>query len=282
MDTRFWGPSGWKLIHLIAAEPMKTERHRKAVAAWFALLPFVLPCKFCRASLTDYYKAQPLTHDILTEPTRFSRWAYDIHNRVNEKLREQGLLSAPNPSWEEVRERYSKEHAGLCRGSPLLGWDFMTSIAFNTPDHDYVPVPMSDTPENLPETADAKTRNRYNLLTRAERLRWLQAWWSLTPSILPCAAWRSAWGHAMRMAGSPPLKRGREAMIRWMWAIEARVCADLRCPMPHTSLTELATTVQAFESGCGSAKKGTTCRTRKKGSRDHVRTQRRRKGQDVL
>jgi hypothetical protein len=282
MDTRFWGPSGWKLLHLIAAEPMKTERHRKAVAAWFALLPFVLPCKFCRASLTDYYKAQPLTHDILTDPTKFSRWIYDIHNRVNEKLREQGLLTASNPSWEEIQKLYRTEHAGLCRGSPLLGWDFMTSVAFNTPESDYFPTPMSDTPENLSATADAKTRNRYNLLTRAERLRWLQAWWILTPAILPCAAWRSAWVQAMRMAGSPPLKRGRDAMVRWMWAIEAHVCADLRCPTPHTSLTELEKTVGAFESGCGSAKKGTTCRTRKKGRRDRVRTQRRRKGQDIL
>lgn len=282
MDTRFWGPSGWKLIHLVAAEPMNTERHRKAVAAWFALLPYVLPCKYCRASLTDYYDAQPLTEIILRDPAKFSRWAYDIHNRVNEKLREQGLLTATNPQWEDIHKFYRTEHDGLCKGTPLIGWDFMTSIAFNTPERNYIPNPMSDTPEEMPKDVSTKVRNRYNLLTRAERLRWLRAWWTLTPAILPCAAWRSAWGHAMGAAGAPPLERGREAMVRWMWKIEAHVCADLRCPTPHASLAELASTVGSFESGCGLARKGKTCRTLKKERRARVRTQRRRRGQDVL
>ena len=282
MDTRFWGPSGWKLIHLVAAEPMKTERHRKAVAAWFSLLPYILPCRYCRASLTDYYVAQPLTETILRDPSRFSRWAYDIHNRVNEKLREQGLLTSPNPIWEEVREHYSTEHSSLCKGTPLLGWDFMTSIAFNTPERDYIPVPMSDTPEDRSKEMDARTRNRYNLLTRAERLRWLHSWWTLTPAILPCSAWRSAWALAMNKVGEPPIERGRDAMVRWMWKIEAHVCADLKCPTPHASLADLTVTVGSFESGCGVSKKGKTCRTLKKSRRDRVRTQRHHRGQDVL
>jgi hypothetical protein len=280
MDTRFWGPSGWKLLHLIAAEPMRTERHRKAVSAWFALLPYVLPCKYCRASLSDYFAAQPLTHHILTDPARFSRWIYDIHNRVNEKLREQGLLTAANPTWEEIATRYEKEHAGLCHGSPLLGWDFMTSVAFNTPGDDYVPVPMSDTPTTPP--TDIRGRNRYNLLTREERLPRLRAWWALIPAILPCRAWRQAWARAMGSAAAPPLEAGRDAVMRWMWAVEARVCSSLRCPTPHASLDEMCSTVEAFESGCGKAPHGKTCRTRKLSRRDRIRTQRRRRRLAVL
>ena len=284
MDTRFWGPSGWKLLHLIAAEPMHTEHHRKAVSAWFALLPYVLPCKYCRASLSDYFAAQPLTQHILTEPARFSRWMYDIHNRVNAKLREQGLVTAADPTWEEVAERYSKEHAGLCKGTPLLGWDFMTAVAFNTPGADYVPVPMSDTPANATEVPkDPRGRNRYNLLTREERLQRLRAWWMLTPSILPCRAWRQAWGRALAAAaGGPaliPLEAGRDAMMRWMWSVEARVCGALRCPTPHASLDDMCSTVEAFESGCGAARKGKTCRTRKLARRDRIRTQRRQRKQ---
>jgi hypothetical protein len=213
MDTRFWGPSGWKLLHLVAAEPMHTERHRKAVSAWFALLPYVLPCKFCRASLSDYFAAQPLTLHILTDPVRFGRWVYDIHNRVNEKLREQGLLTAANPIWEEVAEHYSKEHAGLCKGSPLLGWDFMTATAFNTPGADYVPVPMSDTPVTPP--TDQRTRNRYNLLTLEERLPLLRAWWALIPAILPCRMWRGAWRRAMA-AGAQRKRPPATAAAAWV------------------------------------------------------------------
>ena len=276
MDTRFWGPSGWKLLHLIAQEPMRALGHRKAVAAWLALLPYVLPCKYCRASLSAYYEAQPLTLRDLAAPATFGKWMYKIHNRVNEKLREQGLLTAADPSWEEVAERYSKEHAGLCKGTPLLGWDFMTATAFNTPGADYVPTPMSDTPADFnAEAAEPRLRNRYNLLTRAERLDHLRAWWALIPAILPCAAWRRAWVRAMDAAGAPPLEDGRDAMMRWMWRIEARVCSALQCPTPHASLDEMCSTAEAFESGCAKARQGKTCRTRKRARRGRIHTQRR-------
>ena len=58
MDTKFWGPSGWKLLHLITFtyEPSQS----KAVGKFFELLPFVLPCKFCRASLTEYMDDDPI------------------------------------------------------------------------------------------------------------------------------------------------------------------------------------------------------------------------------
>lgn len=282
MDTRFWGPSGWKLFHLVAAEPIRDDAHARAVSAWFALLPYVLPCKYCRASLTDYYKLQPLTAAILHDPAAFTRWAYDIHNRVNAKLRGQGLLNDPDPDWPTVRDRYAAEHASLCgpEPRPLLGWDFMTSVAFSTPAADYEPVPMPDTPEELTEanttTLPLRDRNRYNLLTRQERLDALSVWWGLIPSILPCAAWRRAWA----AVPPPPLQRGRDAVMRWMWGVERRVCGHLRCPTPHRSRSALDATVGAFESGCGSStnRKTKTCRSRRLRQRDRIRTQRRRTG----
>ena len=283
MDTRFWGPSGWKLFHLVAAEPIRDEVHARAVSAWFALLPYILPCKYCRASLTDYYKLQPLTTDILHSPAAFTRWAYDIHNRVNAKLRGQGLLDEPDPSWSTIRDHYATEHATLCGPAPkpLLGWDFMTSVAYSTPGIDYVPVPMPDMPEEITPTEAAslplQERNRYNLLTRQERLDALSVWWGLIPSILPCAAWRDAWA---AIPSPPPLRKGRDAMMRWMWSVERRVCGALRCPTPHANRSALDATVGAFESGCGTAtnRRTKTCRTRRLRQRDRVRTLRRRTG----
>lgn len=278
MDTRFWGPSGWKLTHLVASEPLKDEQHARAVSAWFALLPYILPCKYCRASLTDYYKAQPLTHTILHDPERFGYWAYEIHNRVNGKLRGQGLLTDPDPSWPSVRAHYADLHKGLCDTSPLLGWDFMTSVAGTTPGTDYEPVPMPDTPEELTETEKKaltpQERNRYNLMTRDERLPRLAAWWGLIPSILPCAGWRRAWDAAVERAGAVPLERGRRAVLQWMWAVERGVCGELRCPTPHASYGELRKTMNAFESGCGKARRGKTCRAKKEVRRARVLTQR--------
>jgi hypothetical protein len=290
MDTRFWGPSGWRLLHLIASDTLSQER-KAAVCRWLELLEYVLPCKFCRASFHDYLRAQPLTDTVLETPASFGRWMYDIHNRVNAKLRGQGLLTEADPDWTTVRERYERLHAGLCKGtvesptrlagSPLLGWDFLTSVAYSTPAAGYTPNPMNDAPEDTATwaTLDVPTRNRYNLLTRDERLRFLAEWWALFPAILPCAGWRRAWARAMKAAGAPPLRRGRDAMMRWMWAVEERVCDSLRCPTPHSCLTAMRREVAVFESGCGASKsrRAKTCRSLKQIRRDHVRTRRLRK-----
>jgi hypothetical protein len=283
MDTRFWGPSGWKLIHLVAADRI-TGARRKAVLEWVQLLEYVLPCKYCRASFHDYIRLQPLTDTIVGDPDAFGRWAYDIHNRVNGKLRGQGLLTDADPAWTEIRDHYRDLHKGLCDGSPLLGWDFMISVAYTTPAADYTATPMPDAPENQVDwiSLDLATRNRYNLLTRVERLTALKRWWSLTPAILPCAAWRRAWAHAIHAHGQPPLIAGRDAVLRWMWRVESAVCSDLRCPAPHACVRDLKREVSAFESGCGLSRKGKTCRTLRKAQRKKVRTRRARRGVDVL
>lgn len=280
MDTRFWGPSGWQLLHLIAHEPIRTACHANAVLRFMQLLEYVLPCKYCRASFHDYIRLQPLTIETVMDTAAFGRWMYDVHNRVNAKLRGQGLLTTANPTWADVRTRYEHMHAGLCKGTPLLGWDFMTSVAYSTPAANYKPVPMPDTPDTHP--TDPATRNRYNLLTRAERIRYLRRWWALIPSILPCAAWRSAWAAAMQKAGAPPLQQGKNAMMRWMWRVEEAVCVGLHCPTPHRSLPALRAEVGAFESGCAVSRSGKTCRTRRKKQRARVQTQRTRRGVDVL
>jgi hypothetical protein len=269
MDTRFWGPSGWALLHLIAADPTVRSR-KKEVLRFFTLLPYVLPCKYCRASLSDYYKAQPLAAGILKDATIFSRWLYDIHNRVNGKLRGQGLLTQPNPSWASVHNKYKKQQATLCETSPLLGWDFMTSVAFTTPMLNYKPAPMPDTPEEMDlAILDLDSRNRYNLLTREERIAALKEWWSLIPAILPCPAWRASWAAAVLECGPVPLQKGREVAMQWMWAVEEQVCQGLRCPPPHESLPFLKKTLKVYESSCGLSKsrRAKTCRKKKKAAK---------------
>jgi len=231
MDTRFWGPSGWCLLHLIAANP--NHSNKKAIKEWMELLEFILPCKYCRASFHEYMHQQPLTLATVANREAFSKWLYDIHNRVNDKLRGQGLLTAENPDWPSVRDKYYKMQANLCNTSPVIGWDFMTSIAYATP-----------TPHH-------------------ERLAALKRWWRLIPSILPCSAWRSAWVAALKKAGQIPLTAGRAAVMRWMWRVEKSVCTGLKCPTPHPSLPALQQEVAIFESRCASSKKGKTCRTRK-------------------
>lgn len=283
MDTRFWGPSGWKLIHLVAADTADaTVARRKAILEWFGLLEYVLPCKYCRASFHDYVRLQPLTPAIIADTEAFGRWAYDIHNRVNAKLRGQGLLTTTDPAWPTVRDQYRDEHRALCQsGHPLLGWDFLVSVAYTTPSADYAPVPMPDYDATVHTGHDAASRNRYNLLTRSERLPYLARWWRLLPAILPCAQWRRVWTLAVRST-EVPLAAGREAVLRWLWRVEAAVCRDLRCPVPHSCVRAMKREAAAFESGCSTARRGKTCRTRKVSQRRAVRTRRARRGVAVL
>lgn len=279
MDTRFWGPSGWALLHLIAATPIEPSR-RPAVKEWFDLLEYVLPCKYCRASFHDYTELQPLTDTILKDPETFGRWVYDIHNRVNAKLRGQGLLTTPDPSWSSVKAKYDTIQKGLCSASPLLGWDFMTSVAFSTPFRTYKAIPMPDAPEESKYLMlGLAKRNRYNLLCRTERLMKLKQWWALIPTILPCRYWRAAWSSAVQQVGAAPIdeQSHRSVVQQWMWRIEEQVCAGLKCPTPHSSKTAMAREVSAFVSDCSKKKKGKTCRASKKDKRAHALARRSRR-----
>lgn len=258
MDTRFWGPDAWPLLHLIASAPSHTAP--SAVLRWFLLLEFVLPCKYCRTSFHDYLRLQPLTLAIINDRAAFSRWMYQIHNRVNAKLRGQGLLTAADPTWPTVRDRYTAMHDGLCT-KPMMGWKFLCAIAQTTPARSAPPpTPMPDyDPTEHPFPMDLNERNRYNLLTRDERISALRAWWALLPLVLPCEPWRRAWSRVL-----PPLDAGPTLMRKWMWKMEESVCRDLGCPTPHPSCAALTREVSTFESGCSNARRGKTCRKQRK------------------
>ena len=120
MDTRFWGPSAWQLFHLIAfRSPLPDEVLND--------MKDVLPCKFCRASTIEFVNKNPLRG----EP---GKWLYDIHNRVNHKLRTQCkedpkvVDPGPDPEFEEVKARYMN-----MKPVAVPGRDFLMSIAYNYP-----------------------------------------------------------------------------------------------------------------------------------------------------
>lgn len=121
MDTRFWGPSAWQLFHLIA---FRSEHPDDVLQD----MKDILPCKFCRASTTEFVKQHPLRGDP-------GKWLYDIHNKVNDKLRTQCsedpavIDPGPDPSFEEVKERYAS-----MKPTAVPGRDFLMSIAYNYPD----------------------------------------------------------------------------------------------------------------------------------------------------
>jgi hypothetical protein len=260
MDTRFWGPSGWRLIHLIAAAK------REESMPFFELLPYVLPCKFCRASLSDYYAADPIP----SNPDDLPIWIYRVHNQVNQKLREQKLPTDPNPSWESVKKKYDDWVSAPCSAHRMVGWDFLYSIAYTTPCRQVLSLPLPGAPSDLPTL---ELKNRWNLLTREERLKKLEEFWKALPKALPFKEWRSAWNNA---AAAPPLRKGRVQMTNWLYRIEQQMCKALAEPFTHTSPNTLCKELSEFESNCGKkrSQKVRTCRSKKKKARETIRNQR--------
>jgi len=264
MDTRFWGPSGWKLLHLTATAPVV---HPTKVLRWFELLPYVLPCKYCRYSLSEYYEKLPLTLATVKSQSAFSRWMYDIHNMVNDKLRSQGLLKTHNPPYEEVHRLYTTMAKNAC-DSPMVGWDFLASVAYTTPTKGIVSKPMPDIPSH---SLTLSEQNRYNVLPKSARIAALKEWWSLIPASLPCLEWRAAWSKTSK---NPPLTAGRGPVSCWLWDLESSVCSCLKCPTAHQSLPALKSELSAFESSCGTAKKRRTCRAKRAEKRKAALTRR--------
>ena len=131
IDTRYFGPSGWDLFHRIAFH----SKHPKNVLKNMAE---VLPCKFCRNSTRQYVKELPYNSK---NP---AKWLYDIHNKVNDKLRTQCAKDSKvvnpgeDPSFEdlykvgtvayivEVEKRYKDKKL-----DEKVGEKFLQSIAVN-------------------------------------------------------------------------------------------------------------------------------------------------------
>ena len=169
MDTRFWGPSGWRLLHLIVSTPLN-NRKEEDIRKFFRLVPFILPCKFCRQSLSLYYEKRPIPEHGL------EKWLYEIHNDVNNKLRSQNLLKELNPSYKEIHDRYKVWTSMPCASTRVLGWDFLFSVANTTPSKSSNSSPINNAPSLL-DTPEL--RNRWNTMTYKERLPYIKMWWDL-------------------------------------------------------------------------------------------------------
>ena len=117
IDTRFFGPSAWKLFHYIAFHSKSPQKFLKNIGD-------ILPCKFCRESTKQFISEMPMKSDP-------AKWLYDLHNRVNNKLRTQCaddpnvINPGPDPSFEEVKANYQ------AKPKNILGRDFLFSIAVN-------------------------------------------------------------------------------------------------------------------------------------------------------
>ena len=253
MDTRFWGPSGWRLLHL-ATFTYNPAIQRASMSRFLRSLPFVLPCKFCRASLTDYYSTYPYA-DALTSRAKLTRWLYNIHNAVNEKLRTQGLLTTPNPTFAQVKHYYTSWLSTTSAADrQQTMWDFLFSVAYCHPiDTSKTTKPMPDCPPFAFKCKSIKLKNRWNTLRCTERLPYFKQFWRSLPDILESA---TLWNSALKT--TRPSLTCRKSTLAWLWRM--RCAMDQDFTDPYMSVCQA---MKRYSSDCSSSVRAKTCRKKR-------------------
>lgn len=256
MDTRFWGPSGWRLLHLITFA--YTPADKVAVRNLFKLLPFVLPCKYCRTSLAEYMDRLPL-EPALESREALTKWLWKVHNEVNSKLRNQKLISEPDPPFEKVQQYYKNMLATGCSRTIFPGWEFLFSIAtlhpYSMSARKSVPMPGAPPCETM---ATMEEKNKWNCLKPNERLPLYNTFWLSIGSCLPFKEWRDSWAKTPM----PSRLHTKDDTMKWLWKVRCTLESDLellnKCKFSH-----LCKNLNAFKSDCNKKARGKTCRKRR-------------------
>ena len=108
MLTTVWGPSIWHFLHTMSFNyPVNpTRKHKKDYKKFIMSLGKILPCRHCRENIIKNLKSQPLTESALKNRHNFSKWMYNLHERVNKMLKKKSGLT-----FKQVRNRYENFRA---------------------------------------------------------------------------------------------------------------------------------------------------------------------------
>lgn len=251
MDTKYWGPSGWRLLHLIS---FTYEPKNKAVANVFRALPFVLPCKFCRASLHQYMEDEPLEPALKSAET-LSRWLFKIHNMVNAKLRGQRLLHEKDPPFDSVQRMYEERIQTGCIRTEFEGWEFLFSIAEN---HPHCMAAKKSTPlecpPNPPKDATDGQKNQWNILSPGDRMKYYELFWKSIGHSLPFKEWRHAWNSCEAIDTET-----RAGTLKSLWSV--RNCMEQKLELVNRDTFQgVCKALKEHRSGCGKKRRARTCR----------------------
>lgn len=256
MDTRYWGPSGWRLLHSITFA-YNVTKDKAAMRQFFELLPFVLPCKYCRSNLIRHYEKKPLEPALKSKET-LSKWLYTIHGLVNQELRDQGQTVPDDPPFSKVQEVYDEYLAFGCSKTEFPGWEFLFSIVESHPlAQDELPLP------NAPAKQTLKTKKellQWNYLSGECRFNFVCRFWKLLPYVLPFDEWRTVWNDELGTS-SPTMWKTKKRSLHTLWAIRKTIEDRLRL-LNRTSFHDLCKTLRYYKSGCANKqnKATRTCR----------------------
>ena len=244
MDPEFWGPSAWKLLHSISYAYKYALESSIAYSNFLKTIPFILPCKYCRSSLIDYYKEHPfqifIVHylnktnqtdrsfldgsGIMNPKLNMPKWMYTIHNCVNNKLRKQGLPKPLNPSYSEVEKHYAIVCKQPWNVQLTQYWNFLFSVGYNHPKKKHRDsTPMPNCPSGIKHSKDKCEKNKWNVLSLKDKNLWYRRFWEYLPAVLPAEIalhWKEA------EAKNPPNFKSQTTVLYWLW--------NMRCTLDTT------------------------------------------------
>lgn len=117
MLTTVWGPSMWHYLHTMSFNyPTKPTLEDKIHYRTFMLsLQNTLPCRHCRENLKRNYQELPIKACVMKNRESFSRYVYELHERINRLLGKKSGLT-----YCDVRERYEHFRARCTEEIPKM------------------------------------------------------------------------------------------------------------------------------------------------------------------
>lgn len=109
--TKIWGQCAWEFFHSVTfGYPLEpTIEEKQQYKNFFISIGYVLPCKYCRDSYTEFIMSDEnviLKDSDLENRETLTKWAYRLHERVNKKL---GLTY--NLTYTDIYEKYESYRA---------------------------------------------------------------------------------------------------------------------------------------------------------------------------
>lgn len=130
--TKIWGPHMWFSINCIAfAYPIQpNEKQKIQYKSFFEFLGYVLPCSYCRDSYQYFITdgITKLTDDVFENRDTLTKWVFELHNRVNQKL-----CINYNTTYEEMCEKYELFRAKYIEHNCSMPLD-LKALAFKEAD----------------------------------------------------------------------------------------------------------------------------------------------------
>lgn len=89
-ETNIWGAKLWESLHIMAARAPEVldDDTKAAFSDLLQALPFTLACGTCAEHFDKMLDEYPLSDEILATRISLSKYLFDRHNMVNERLKQ--------------------------------------------------------------------------------------------------------------------------------------------------------------------------------------------------